>query len=327
MALLSVEHLSVEFATRDGLVQAVDDVSWAIESGETLGIVGESGSGKSVSCHALLRLIPEPPGRIAGGRALFAGRDVLRMTPADIRRLRGNDIAMIFQDPMTSLNPLLTIERQLTEVLATHRAMRRADARRHAIAMLERVGISDAAHRLHNYPHQFSGGMRQRVMIAMALLCQPKLLIADEPTTALDVTIQAQILDLLKTLQRELHMAMVLVSHNLGVIAGQCDRTVVMYAGRVVEAASTDALFTHPMHPYTRALLRSVPRIDETRQTALLPIRDQPPDLSRLPTGCAFHPRCDLVEPRCRAMRPELHSINAEQQTACWITPSERDRD
>jgi oligopeptide transport system ATP-binding protein len=320
MSLLEVHNLQTHFHQRDGVVRAVDGVSFALDPGETLGIVGESGSGKSVCNLSYLRLIPEPPGEISGGPVLFQGKNLLDLSEAALRKVRGNDIAMIFQDPMTSLNPFLTVARQLTEVLETHRKMNRQDALREATTMLERVGISDAGHRIHNYPHQFSGGMRQRVMIAMALLCRPKLLVADEPTTALDVTIQAQILELLSDLQTEFGMAMILISHNLGVIAGNCDRTVVMYAGRIVEEAPTDQLFESPMHPYTRALLRSVPRLDEDRHERLEPVRDQPPDLSQLPPGCAFHPRCDLAEAACRQTRPTLTPCGIDQSAACLVT-------
>ncbi len=322
--LLDIKNLQTQFDTPDGVVNAVRGVSIALEAGESLGIVGESGSGKSVLNLSYLRLIPQPPGRIAGGSAHFAGADLLRMSDADLRKIRGDKIAMIFQDPMTSLNPFLTIERQLTEVLETHRHVTPREAVRQSIAMLEMVGIPDPSIRIRGYPHQFSGGMRQRVMIAMALLCRPKLLIADEPTTALDVTIQAQILDLLRDLQKEFGMALILITHNLGVVAGMCERIVVMYAGRIVEEGSADHIFTTPAHPYTRALLRSVPRLDEDRKTHLVPIRDQPPDLSRLPGGCSFHPRCDVMIDQCRTDEPLLTNRAEKHCAACWVTEDRR---
>ncbi|MBI2343283.1 MAG: ABC transporter ATP-binding protein [Deltaproteobacteria bacterium] len=320
MSLLTVHNLSTHFDQRDGRVHAVDGVSFAIDPGETLGLVGESGSGKSVLNLSYLRLIPEPPGVISGGPVLFHGRDLLHLSEEALREIRGKAIAMIFQDPMTSLNPFLTVGRQLTEVLEAHTTLSRRRALCEAIDMLDRVGIADGARRMDDYPHQLSGGMRQRVVIAMALLCRPQLLIADEPTTALDVTIQAQILELLTSLQQEFRMAMILISHNLGIIAGVCDRTLVMYAGRIVESASTAQLFAQPTHPYTRALLAAVPRIDDARQARLASIRDQPPDLARLPSGCRFHPRCDLIEDRCRESEPPLIDVAPRQCAACWIT-------
>ncbi len=320
MALLEIENLKTIFETREGPVKAVDGVSLEVEAGASVGVVGESGSGKSVFCLSLLRLIPIPPGKIVGGEALLDGVDLLKLPKGELRRLRGGAVSMIFQDPMTSLNPFLTVERQLTEVLETHKNKTHREALKASIEMLEKVGIADAPHRIHQYPHQFSGGMRQRVMIAMALLCRPKLLIADEPTTALDVTIQAQILDLLTHLQKEFQMAMILITHNLGVVAGVCDQIAVMYAGRIVEKAPADLLFQNPMHPYTRALIRSVPRLDEEKSERLFPIKDQPPDLSRLPSGCHFHPRCDLCESICREKDPGLIRVTDKQQAACWVT-------
>ncbi|MBI2346629.1 MAG: ABC transporter ATP-binding protein [Deltaproteobacteria bacterium] len=322
--LLEINNLQTYFFTRDGVVKAVDGVSFYLEPGETLGIVGESGSGKTVLNLSYLRLIPQPPGRIVGGGVRFAGLDLLAMPDPALRAVRGDKVGMIFQDPMTSLNPFLTIERQLTEVLEIHRGETRVAARRQAIAMLDLVGIPDADRRARDYPHQFSGGMRQRAMIAMALLCRPALLIADEPTTALDVTIQAQILELLKNLQREFRMAMILITHNLGVVAGTCDRIAVMYAGRIVEEGSAERIFGGPMHPYTRALLRAVPRLDSDRRDHLAAIPDQPPDLSHLPTGCHFHPRCPLAETVCRAKDPPLMECGVEHGAACWVTTKER---
>ncbi|MBI4237686.1 MAG: ABC transporter ATP-binding protein [Deltaproteobacteria bacterium] len=320
MPLLEVDNLRTEFRTREGVIRAVDGVSLTVEAGETLGIVGESGSGKSVLNLSLLRLIPQPPGHVSGTAARFQGRDLLRLPLAELRRLRGNQIAMIFQDPMTSLNPFLSVARQLTEVLEVHRNATSRQALRQALEMLELVGIPDPARRIHNYPHQFSGGMRQRVMIAMALLCRPALLIADEPTTALDVTIQAQILELLQRLQREFGMAIIFISHNLGVVAGCAQRVAVMYAGQIVELSPTAQLFHRPMHPYTRALLASVPRLDEARHRRLHPIREQPPDLLRLPSGCRFHPRCDLVEAACRIDNPPLVAVGHDHCAACPVT-------
>ncbi len=320
MALLDVQHLTTEFVMRDGLVRAVNDVSFAIEPGQVLGIVGESGSGKSVTNLSILGLIPQPPGRITAGTATFKGRDLIKMSSSELRKIRGKDVAMIFQDPMTSLNPFLRISRQLAEVLEVHEGLSYKHALGRSIEMMEMVGIPAASQRIHDYPHQFSGGMRQRVMIAMALLCKPSLLIADEPTTALDVTIQAQILELLAKLQRELNMAMILITHNLGVVAGVADTIAVMYAGEIVERATTETLFANPTHPYTRGLLKSVPRLDEMARTHLTPIRDQPPDLSRLPKGCPFHPRCDLCVERCRQDQPKLKGCGAHHEAACWVT-------
>jgi oligopeptide transport system ATP-binding protein len=317
MPVLEIENLSVEFRTDDGLLRAVDGISYSIEPGETLGIVGESGSGKSVSSLAILGLVPQPPGRIASGKALFEGRDLLAMRQRELANIRGNRIAMIFQDPMTSLNPFLTIGQQLMEVTRLHLRHRYDRARKHAIEMLERVGIPSPARRLDDYPHQFSGGMRQRVMIAMALTCKPALLIADEPTTALDVTIQAQILELMKELQREEGTAIILITHDLGVVANICRRVNVMYAGRFVEEASVNDLFARPRHPYTLGLLQSIPRLDAAKET-LTPIRGQPPDMIRLPGGCAFNPRCPNVIDRCPREVPPLFMAENGQRYACF---------
>lgn len=319
MALLEVNNLTTEFRMRDGLVRAVNNVSFSLEPGQVLGVVGESGSGKSVTNLSLLRLIPEPPGRIVAGTAKFKGKDLLQMPVPELRKIRGKDIAMIFQDPMTSLNPFLRISTQMCEVLEVHENMSRKQAMSRAIEMMEIVGIPAAARRINDYPHQFSGGMRQRVMIAMALLCNPSLLIADEPTTALDVTIQAQILELLAKLQHEFKMAMILITHNLGVVAGVADTIAVMYAGEVVERAPTAEIFANPVHPYTQGLLKSVPRLDETARTKLIPIRDQPPDLSHLPHGCPFHPRCDSCIDKCRHHRPKLENCGNHHEASCWV--------
>jgi oligopeptide transport system ATP-binding protein len=326
VSLLEVRDLSVRFDTHQGSVRAVDGVSFAIEEGETLGLVGESGSGKSVTNLALLGLIPSPPGVIERGEALYDGRDLLRLSRRELRRLRGDELAMIFQDPMTSLNPLLTIGQQLGEVLEVHRRMGRREARRRCAAGLGDVGIPEPERRLDQYPHELSGGMRQRVMIAMALLCDPRVLVADEPTTALDVTIQAQILDLLRDLQRRRGTAIILITHDLGVVAGMSDRVQVMYAGRLVESASTDALFASPEHPYTAGLLASVPRLDGGA-SALHAIPGAPPDLADLPAGCAFGPRCAFRSEACGEAAPPLAPVagSADRLAACppaWRSPS-----
>ncbi|MBI4493504.1 MAG: ABC transporter ATP-binding protein, partial [Chloroflexi bacterium] len=286
--------------------------------GEALGLVGESGCGKSVGALSLMRLVPSPPGRTVEGEVLFQGRDLLKLSDDRIRRVRGNEIAMIFQDPMTSLNPVLTIGRQITEALELHKGMNGSTARKRAIELLDLVGIPAAAARIDDYPHQFSGGMRQRVMIAMALSCDPKLLIADEPTTALDVTIQAQILDLIKRLQKDLGMALILITHDLGVVAGIADKIRVMYAGYIVESAPSDEVFRNPRHPYTLGLLRSIPRIDEPRKEKLIPIEGLPPDLINAPPGCPFAPRCAYALDRCRQENPSLASVAEDHRIACW---------
>ena len=324
--VLQVKDLHVEFHTDDGIVRAVGGVSFGVEAGKTLGIVGESGSGKSVTNLAVMGLVPQPPGRVTGGTAHYDGRDLLRMSPADISAIRGNRLAMIFQDPMTALNPFLTVERQLSEVTQRHLGHDRSTARRHAIEMLERVGISGASQRIDEYPHQFSGGMRQRVMIAMALACKPDVLIADEPTTALDVTIQAQILDLMKELQRDEGTAIVLITHDLGLVANMCDRVVVMYGGKIVEESATEHLFAHPRHPYTVGLLESVPRVDEALDSRLRAIEGQPPDPAHLPAGCAFQPRCDWCLDRCAEEIPALITDADGAQLACFVNVDEAPR-
>jgi oligopeptide/dipeptide ABC transporter ATP-binding protein len=295
VTLLSVCDLEVKFVTRRATVHAVNGISFDLEAGETLGIVGESGCGKSVSSLAMLGILPRPAGRVTGGEVRFEDRDLLELPDSDLRRIRGRDIAMIFQDPMTSLNPVLTVGRQLTEISRKHLGMDKSQAENAAISLLERVGIPSAKQRLGDYPHQFSGGMRQRVMIAMAISCSPKILIADEPTTALDVTIQAQILEVIKQLVAEENMALILITHDLGVVAGVCERTNVMYAGRFVETATTKELFARPRHPYTLGLLKSVPRLDAARKEKLEPIGGSPRDLTRLFEGCAFAPRCEYA--------------------------------
>ncbi|MEO2093484.1 MAG: ABC transporter ATP-binding protein [bacterium] len=310
MALLEVRNLSVRFDTHHGSLRAVDDVSFTLDEGETLGLVGESGSGKSVCNLALMGLVPRPPGVIESGEVWFEGRDLLQLPESELRALRGNSLAMIFQDPMTSLNPLLSVERQLSEVLEVHRGLSRRQARKQCAAALDDVGIPEPERRLDEFPHELSGGMRQRVMIAMALLCDPQILLADEPTTALDVTIQAQILELLSDLQERRGTAIVLVTHDLGVVAGMSDRVAVMYAGRLVESASTLDLFARPAHPYTQGLLASVPGLGGNREGDLFSIPGSPPDLVELPAGCAFAPRCGQVEEACRSGPPDSLDLN-----------------
>ena len=316
MPLLTVSDLRTSFHTRSGVYRAVDGVSFSVDRGETLGIVGESGSGKSVTCYSLMGLIPQPPGRIEGGSAVFDGIDLLQCTPAQARGLRGKRIAMIFQDPMTSLNPYMRIADQLIEPLLIHEQVTRADALRRAGEALEAVGINDAGRRMQLYPHEFSGGMRQRVMIAMALITRPELLIADEPTTALDVTVQAQILELIRQRQRELGMAVIFITHDLGVVAGLCDRVQVMYAGRIVETAPTRTLFASPRHPYTRALQRSIPGL-QRKGAALYSIEGLPPDLSRPSPGCPFAPRCEHANAGCFSLPASLRPAAADQVHAC----------
>ncbi len=316
--LLDVKDLRTYFNTRDGVVKAVDGISYDIQEGETLGLVGESGCGKSVSALSILRLIANPPGRIMGGSVEFEGRDLMQLTDAEMRGVRGNDIAMVFQEPMTSLNPVLTIGRQLTEGLELHLKMSKGDARSRAAELLTVVGIPDAAQQLKNYPHQFSGGMRQRVMIAMALSCNPKLLIADEPTTALDVTIQAQILELLQKLSAEMGTSVLIITHNLGVIARYASRVNVMYAGKIVEGGTARELFTNPQHPYTKGLLKSVPRLDQDRTQKLSTIEGSPPDLINLPQGCAFQPRCAYAVPECNVEVPPLTDRGDGHVAACF---------
>jgi oligopeptide transport system ATP-binding protein len=316
--LLEVRNLEVQFKTQDGLVKAVNNVSFHLERGETLGIVGESGSGKSVTSLALMRLIPNPPGKIANGQIMFDGENLLENTEEEMRHIRGNRIAMIFQDPMTSLNPVLTIGRQITESLELHMKLSGREARNRAVELLKMVGIPAAERRLDDYPHQFSGGMRQRVMIAMGLSCNPELLIADEPTTALDVTIQAQILELINRLKSETGTAVIIITHDLGVVAGMADRVAVMYAGRIVEEGPTEQIFINPRMPYTIGLLRSIPRLDEGRAQRLTPIRGLPPDLINLPEMCPFSPRCDYFQAgACDQQVPPLRSVAPNQRAAC----------
>jgi peptide/nickel transport system ATP-binding protein len=304
--LLSVQDLVIEFDTDLGTVRAVDGISFDVHAGETLGLVGESGCGKTVTGLSLLRLIPSPPGRIAGGRIEFMGRDLTRLTEAEMREIRGRDISMIFQEPMTALNPVFTIGSQMIDVLARHRGLTKKQARMGAIEMLAKVGIPVPGKRVDDYPHQLSGGMRQRVMIAMALSCDPKLLVADEPTTALDVTTQAQVLEQIRQLQDEFKMAVILVTHDLGVVAETCRRALVMYCGRIVESAPIEQLFGNPAHPYSAGLLKSIPRIREEKLRELPIIPGRVPDLLHLPAGCRFADRCNRVVPECRQQQPEL---------------------
>ena len=304
--LLEVRDLHTQFRTGAGVVPAVDGISYTVERGETVAIVGESGSGKTAGALSILRLIPDPPGRITQGQILFDRRDLLRLSDEEMREVRGADIGMICQEPMTSLNPVLTIGRQITETIEQHRGADRAAAQKRAVELLNMVGIADPVRRLKQYPHQLSGGMRQRVMIAIALACDPKMIIADEPTTALDVTIQAQILELMKQLTHRLDVALIIITHNLGVVARYANRVNVMYAGRIIESGPAAQIYHQPRQPYTMALLRSVPRLDRPRQARLDPVEGQPPDLTRLDAGCSFRPRCRFAVEVCAASRPPL---------------------
>jgi oligopeptide/dipeptide ABC transporter ATP-binding protein len=319
--ILQIEDLQTHFFTAIGTVRAVDGVSYELKSGETLGVVGESGCGKSVTALSILRLIANPPGRIVGGAIRFEGRNLLELSESEMERIRGNDISMIFQEPMTSLNPLFTVGWQISEAIALHQGLSKRDAWDKAVEMLRRVQMPEAERRAHAYPHQLSGGMRQRVMIAMALSCNPKVLIADEPTTALDVTIQAQILDLMRDLQETLGTAIILITHDMGVVAENADRVVVMYAGRKVEEASAAELFDNPGHPYTKGLLGSIPHLDtaaHSRRTRLNEIKGMVPSLFNLPAGCSFAPRCSLATDQCRATAPPLEQHRQAHWVACW---------
>jgi oligopeptide/dipeptide ABC transporter ATP-binding protein len=318
--LLEVEDLRTVFASREGDVKAVDGVSFSLSVGETLGIVGESGSGKSVTALSIMRL--QRPGRIVGGKVMFKGRDLTTVPENEMRKLRGQEIAMIFQDPMTSLNPVFRTGWQVAEPMRLHRGLKKNKAMEVAVAMLSKVGLPSAAERARNFPHQFSGGQRQRAMIAMGLTTEPSVLIADEPTTALDVTIQAQILDLLRQVNRDLGTATILITHNLGVVANLCERTMVMYAGKVVESGPTLDVFAHPKHPYTWSLLRVIPRLDAERHEPLKPIEGLPPNLVDLPKGCSFHPRCPFKIARCAVDEPPLELVGETQLAACWVTQS-----
>ena len=316
--LLEVNNLTTHFFTQDGVVKAVDGITYDLEEGEVLGVVGESGCGKSVHALSIMRLVPSPPGRTVAGEVVFEGENLLEMDDAEMRNIRGNRIAMVFQEPMTSLNPVLTIGRQLTETLELHQGMNKQQARDRAAELLQTVGIPDAARRLVDYPHQFSGGMRQRVMIAMALSCNPKLIIADEPTTALDVTIQAQILELMQDLARDFGTAMIIITHNLGVVARYADNVNVMYAGKIIETGSAEEIYHNPRHPYTLALLNSVPRLDASERVKLDAIEGLPPDLVNLPEGCSFAPRCKYIYERCVEETPVLEIATEGHTSACW---------
>jgi oligopeptide/dipeptide ABC transporter ATP-binding protein len=317
--ILDVRDLKTWFSTDDGVVKAVDGISFSLRKGETLGIVGESGSGKSVTNLSIMRLIPSPPGRIMAGDIRFHDRSILSMSAKELRELRGARISMIFQDPMTSLNPFLRISTQLMETIRLHQGLGKAEARQKAVTMLRMVGIPSPEKRVDAYPHQFSGGMRQRVMIAMALSCHPEILIADEPTTALDVTIQAQIIDLIKHLSVELGTAVILITHDLGVVAGMTDSLCVMYAGRIVERAPTDALFADPKHPYTQGLIRSVPRLDRDAKERLFSIPGTPPSLIHMPECCPFHPRCTRAMEQCRLRYPAEADFGGGHRASCWL--------
>ncbi|MGW7439642.1 ABC transporter ATP-binding protein [Streptomyces sp. NPDC054849] len=317
--LLEVRDLHVEFKTRDGVAKAVNGVDYSVDEGETLAVLGESGSGKSVTAQAVMGILDMPPGRIAGGEILFKGRDLLKLKEEERRKIRGADMAMIFQDALSSLNPVLSVGAQLGEMYEVHRGTSRKDARAKAVELMDRVKIPAAKERVGDYPHQFSGGMRQRIMIAMALALEPSLIIADEPTTALDVTVQAQVMDLLAELQRELNMGLILITHDLGVVADVADKIAVMYAGRIVEAAPVHEIYKAPAHPYTRGLLDSIPRLDQKGQE-LYAIKGLPPNLVAIPPGCAFNPRCPMAQPVCRTDVPPLYRVTespVERTSAC----------
>ena len=317
-SLLEIDKLKTQFFTTAGVVKAVDGVSYTVDEGETVAVVGESGCGKSVTAMSNLRLIPWPPGKITDGEIRFAGKDLLALSEEEMRNVRGKDISMIFQEPMTSLNPVLSIGMQLTETMLAHTDISEEDAHNRAVELLGMVGISEPERRLVQYPHHLSGGMRQRVMIAMALSCEPKLIIADEPTTALDVTIQAQILELMKNLTRDLGVALIIITHNLGVVARYADRVNVMYAGKIIESGTAADIYYRPHHPYTLALLKSVPRMDQQRQAKLDPVEGQPPDLTMLDEGCAFRPRCRFATTECAEGLPSLETVEGDHATACF---------
>jgi len=321
--ILKVEDLQTYFSTDEGIVKAVDGVSFELHRGETLGIVGESGSGKSVTNLSVMRLIPSPPGKIMGGRALLAGDDIFALKEEDVRSIRGNRVSMIFQDPMTSLNPFLKISTQMMETIRLHQGLGKGQAREKAVEMLKLVGIPNPERCVDCYPHEFSGGMRQRVMIAMALSCNPEILIADEPTSALDVTIQAQILEIIKELTRKLGTAVIMITHDLGVVAGMCDNICVMYAGRIVEKAPADDLFHDPQHPYTKGLIKSVPRLDRPQEGRLFSIEGQPPNVIELPECCPFHPRCKQAMDICRKKYPPVTVIGEKSSVSCCLFKEE----
>ncbi|MFI1395199.1 ABC transporter ATP-binding protein [Streptomyces sp. NPDC020681] len=314
--LLDVRDLHVEFHTRDGVARAVNGVNYSVQAGETLAVLGESGSGKSVTAQAIMGILDMPPGKITGGEIVFRGEDLLKLKEDDRRKIRGAGMAMIFQDALSSLNPVLSVGDQLGEMFVVHRGASRKQARAKAVELMERVGIPGAKERVTQYPHQFSGGMRQRIMIAMALSLEPDLIIADEPTTALDVTVQAQVMDLLATLQRELNMGLILITHDLGVVADVADKIAVMYAGRIVETAPVHDIYKAPAHPYTRGLLDSIPRLDQKGQE-LYAIKGLPPNLMNIPKGCAFNPRCPMAQDVCRTDEPPLYEVSQDRGSAC----------
>ncbi len=324
--LLEVKDLKTYFKTDNGILKAVDGVSFTVHEGETVGLVGESGCGKSVTNLSIMRLVPSPPGKIVGGEVIYRGSDIMKLSEKELRSIRGNKISMIFQDPMTSLNPYLRISTQMIETIRLHQDMTKQEARERAVTMLKLVGIPSAETRIDCYPHQFSGGMRQRVMIAMALSCNAELLIADEPTTALDVTIQAQILELIKSICERFKTAVILITHDLGVVAGMCDKVCVMYAGRIVESAPTDELYEKPSHPYTRGLIASVPKMDGKKEEKLFSIEGQPPNVIDLPPCCPFHPRCDKTCEVCRHAYPPVKEVGKDHFVACWLNCSEEER-
>lgn len=324
MPLLQINNLKTHFFSDGTVTKAVDGVSYDVEAGETVALVGESGCGKSVSSLSIMQLIPEPPGKIVGGEIIFEGQNLLELNREEIRRMRGREIAMIFQEPMTSLNPVISIETQLTEGMTVQLGITNSQAKKKGIELLERVGIPEPEIRIKQHPHEFSGGMRQRVMIAMALSCEPKLIIADEPTTALDVTIQAQILDMMKDLADESNMALLLITHNLGVVARYADRINIMYAGKIIERGTCKDIFADPRHPYTLGLLESIPRLDQPKGSKLIPIPGQPPNLADLPTGCSFQPRCRFAQEKCSVEYPDVSDLGNGHTSACWEVDSFR---
>ncbi|RPK91891.1 MULTISPECIES: ABC transporter ATP-binding protein [Streptomyces] len=314
--LLEVRDLHVEFHTREGVAKAVNGVNYSVAEGETLAVLGESGSGKSVTAQAIMGILDMPPGKITGGEILFKDQDLLKLKPEERRRIRGQEMAMIFQDALSSLNPVLTVGDQLGEMFVVHRGMSRKDAKARSVELMDRVRIPAAKERVGNYPHQFSGGMRQRIMIAMAMALEPSLIIADEPTTALDVTVQAQVMELLAELQRELNMGLILITHDLGVVADVADKIAVMYAGRIVETAPVHEIYRAPAHPYTKGLLQSIPRLDQ-KGRELYAIKGLPPNLTRIPPGCAFNPRCPMAQDVCRSDVPPLYEVDEQRRSAC----------
>lgn len=325
MPLLEVKNLSVSFKTYLGKVQAVRRISFAIEKGETVAIVGESGCGKSVTAQAIMRLIPSPPGMIEGGEIYFDDKNLLQKSKKEMEHIRGSEMGMIFQDPMTSLNPTMRVGKQIIEGIIKHRRLKLNEARTRAIEILRLVGISDPEKRMDQYPHEFSGGMRQRAIIAISLACNPKLLIADEPTTALDVTIQAQILELMKEIQAKMETSIILITHDLGIVAGICDRVIVMYGGEIMETGTIDQIYSTPRHPYTHGLLRSVPRLDMNKEKELIPIYGTPPNLLNPPKGCPFCARCEYAMRICNEQPPPLESVAKHHQVACWLKKKEED--